>query len=69
MSARCPVCPKAEMACVGTAGDDAELGARLFQRLRFDVRLSGGLFEVADPLRATRCERQQAGFAVMQQPR
>ena len=31
MSARCPVCPKAEMACIGAAGDDAEIGARLLE--------------------------------------
>ena len=43
MSARCPVCPKAEMACIGAAGDDAEVGARLFERLRIDVGLGGRL--------------------------
>ena len=45
----------------GAAGDDAEIGARLFQRLRIHVRLSGVLFEVADPLRATRL-RASAGM-------
>jgi hypothetical protein len=39
---------------IGTAGDDAEIGARLFQRLRIDVGLGGRLLDVGDLLRATR---------------
>jgi len=31
------------MACIGAAGDDAEVGARLFERLRIDVGLGGRL--------------------------
>src|SRR5262245_61712113 len=56
MSARCPVCLKAEMACISTAGDDAEVGVRLLERPRIDVSLDGRLFDFARLLGAT-CER------------
>jgi hypothetical protein len=36
---------------VGAAGDDAELGAGLLERVRIDVGLGGRLLDVADSLR------------------
>src|SRR5262245_5166986 len=39
---------------IAAAGHDPEVGARLLQRRRIDVGLSGRLFEVADSLRAMR---------------
>jgi hypothetical protein len=39
---------------IGAGGDDAEIGARLFQRLRIDVGLGGRLLDVGHLLRATR---------------
>ena len=35
----------------GAAGDDAEIGARLLEHVRLDVRLLGGRFGVAHLLR------------------
>jgi hypothetical protein len=40
------------MVCIGTAGDDAEVAARLLERMRIDVGLGGRLLDVADPLGA-----------------
>ena len=37
---------------IGAAGDDAEIGTRLFERMRIDVRLLGRLLEVAHLLGA-----------------
>ena len=38
---------------IAAADEDAEVGARLFEHPPVDMRLTSGLFEVADPLRAT----------------
>ena len=40
---------------VAAADDDAEFGARLFERLRINVGFDGGLFDIARRLGAT-CE-------------
>src|SRR5262245_20781832 len=39
---------------IGAAGDDAEVSARLFERLRIDVGFDGGFLEVADSLQTLR---------------
>src|SRR5215831_21413643 len=47
---------------IAAGGDDAKLGARLFERARIDVGLGGGLLDVARMLGAT-CKRvlEEAG--------